>query len=371
MKAGHAGTLDPFATGLLIVLLGRAATREQARFMGAAQDLPRTAPLRRGLDDGRPGGRDHRDRGRARTSSSCRPARSASGRRRTRRSRSAASAPTSGRAGARSSRCPSAMSTVHRFELTRARRRRGRVRDRVLVGHLRAQPDRRPRRRLLQQPAADRDRPVLESRRPTSRPLPLADALARASAPDRVPRAMSIEVTPLPDAEPRPREIAIGTFDGVHVGHRKVIGGADTVLTFEPHPLSVIHPEAAPKLIMPFDIKRDVIEGLGVEELVIIPFDKELLDDRGRGVLLADPDRDARRRAGRRSARTSASARRPRATHIFSHRRGVRDTRRAARRGRPLSCVRCVGLWRCMARCCWLRASEWRGDSRPGTTECE
>jgi tRNA pseudouridine55 synthase len=32
-KAGHAGTLDPFATGLLIVLLGRAATREQARFM--------------------------------------------------------------------------------------------------------------------------------------------------------------------------------------------------------------------------------------------------------------------------------------------------------------------------------------------------
>jgi tRNA pseudouridine55 synthase len=34
VKAGHAGTLDPFATGLLIVLLGRPATREQARFMG-------------------------------------------------------------------------------------------------------------------------------------------------------------------------------------------------------------------------------------------------------------------------------------------------------------------------------------------------
>jgi tRNA pseudouridine55 synthase len=38
VKAGHAGTLDPFATGLLIVLLGRAATREQARFMA----LPKT-----------------------------------------------------------------------------------------------------------------------------------------------------------------------------------------------------------------------------------------------------------------------------------------------------------------------------------------
>jgi riboflavin kinase/FMN adenylyltransferase len=86
---------------------------------------------------------------------------------------------------------------------------------------------------------------------------------------------LSIQVTPLPRAAHRRRSIAIGTFDGVHVGHRQVIEGADTVLTFEPHPLSVIHPEAAPKLIMPFDIKRDVIEGLGVSELVVIPFDRE------------------------------------------------------------------------------------------------
>jgi riboflavin kinase / FMN adenylyltransferase len=86
---------------------------------------------------------------------------------------------------------------------------------------------------------------------------------------------MSIKVTELPSAERRSRHIAIGTFDGVHVGHRQVIDRADTVLTFEPHPLSVLHPEAAPKLIMPFEIKRDVIEGLGVEELVVIPFDRE------------------------------------------------------------------------------------------------
>lgn len=84
-----------------------------------------------------------------------------------------------------------------------------------------------------------------------------------------------IEVTSLPDAEPRPRHVAIGTFDGVHRGHQAVIEGADTVLTFDPHPLEILHPAALPKLITPFEVKRDVIEGLGVRELVVIPFDRE------------------------------------------------------------------------------------------------
>jgi riboflavin kinase/FMN adenylyltransferase len=84
-----------------------------------------------------------------------------------------------------------------------------------------------------------------------------------------------VQVTSLPDAEPRPRSVAIGTFDGVHLGHQAVIDGADTVLTFDPHPLEVLHPSALPKLIMPFEVKRDVIEGLGVRELVVIPFDEE------------------------------------------------------------------------------------------------
>ena len=75
---------------------------------------------------------------------------------------------------------------------------------------------------------------------------------------------MSIEVTSLPDAEPRPRHVAIGTFDGVHLGHQAVIDDADTVLTFDPHPLEILHPAALPKLIMPFSVKRDVIDGLGV-----------------------------------------------------------------------------------------------------------
>jgi len=85
-----------------------------------------------------------------------------------------------------------------------------------------------------------------------------------------------MKVTRLPDARPRPegRAVAIGTFDGVHLGHREVIGDSDTVLTFDPHPMTVIRPEATPKLLTPFAIKRDLIAGLGVEELVIIPFDR-------------------------------------------------------------------------------------------------
>jgi riboflavin kinase / FMN adenylyltransferase len=78
----------------------------------------------------------------------------------------------------------------------------------------------------------------------------------------------------LADVQPRPRRVAVGEFDGVHLGHRSVIEGSDTVLTFEPHPLRVVRPEAAPKLLTSLEVKAELIAELGVDELVVIPFDQ-------------------------------------------------------------------------------------------------
>jgi riboflavin kinase / FMN adenylyltransferase len=82
-----------------------------------------------------------------------------------------------------------------------------------------------------------------------------------------------MEIIWLPDARRRPRDLAVGEFDGVHLGHREVIRGADTVLTFEPHPRLVVAPDSAPKLLTSLEIKASLIAELGVQELVVIPFD--------------------------------------------------------------------------------------------------
>jgi len=84
-----------------------------------------------------------------------------------------------------------------------------------------------------------------------------------------------VRITRLPDVEPRSRRVAVGTFDGVHLGHREVIAGSDTVLTFEPHPTAVVQPGAAPRLLTDPRRKAQLVASLGVDELVVIPFDRE------------------------------------------------------------------------------------------------
>jgi len=85
---------------------------------------------------------------------------------------------------------------------------------------------------------------------------------------------VSARVVPLSEATPRPRRVAIGTFDGVHLGHREVISGADTVVTFEPHPLAVLHPASTPRLLTTLERKAELLGDCGVQELVVVPFDR-------------------------------------------------------------------------------------------------
>jgi riboflavin kinase/FMN adenylyltransferase len=84
-----------------------------------------------------------------------------------------------------------------------------------------------------------------------------------------------VKVTHLPDVERRERSVAVGTFDGVHLGHREVIDGSDSVLTFDPHPVSVVAPQHTPKLLTTLERKAELIASLGVQELIVIPFDAE------------------------------------------------------------------------------------------------
>ena len=83
-----------------------------------------------------------------------------------------------------------------------------------------------------------------------------------------------MKITRLSDVERRPRRVAVGTFDGVHLGHREVIEGEDTVLTFDPHPRAVTAPQAMPLLLTTLERKAELVAGLGVEEMVVIPFDE-------------------------------------------------------------------------------------------------
>lgn len=84
----------------------------------------------------------------------------------------------------------------------------------------------------------------------------------------------------------KPTAVAIGMFDGVHIGHRFVLdrlkdyarlnGLQPAVVTFANHPLSVIRPEAAPPLICDLDNRIDKIHRQGIDSVVVLPFDNAL-----------------------------------------------------------------------------------------------
>lgn len=84
----------------------------------------------------------------------------------------------------------------------------------------------------------------------------------------------------------RRRAVTVGVFDGLHVGHRKVLADlglrADEldletcVLTFDPHPLAVVAPNDAPLLLTTIEQRIELLEGLGIDVVAVVPFDDEV-----------------------------------------------------------------------------------------------
>lgn len=80
--------------------------------------------------------------------------------------------------------------------------------------------------------------------------------------------------------------VTLGNFDGVHRGHqalvREAVAGAraacgtSVVLTFDPHPSRVLSPDRAPASLMTLDQKAEVLSGLGLDRLAVLPFTREL-----------------------------------------------------------------------------------------------
>lgn len=90
----------------------------------------------------------------------------------------------------------------------------------------------------------------------------------------------------------RATAVAIGVFDGLHLGHQKVIENlcaiahrhhvASTVLTFDPHPALVLAPERAPLLIATLSQRLEGLERLGVQQVRVLRFDEGLAKESAR-----------------------------------------------------------------------------------------
>ncbi len=83
----------------------------------------------------------------------------------------------------------------------------------------------------------------------------------------------------------RPTVLTLGVFDGLHLGHQlimqtvveraRAVGGVPTVITFDPHPRAVLHPESAPPLLQTFDQKVEALGVLGIEQTIVVRFTRE------------------------------------------------------------------------------------------------
>ena len=83
----------------------------------------------------------------------------------------------------------------------------------------------------------------------------------------------------------RPTVLTLGVFDGLHLGHQlimqtvveraRAVRAIPTVITFDPHPRAVLHPESAPPLLQTFDQKIEAFGVLGIEQTIVVRFTKQ------------------------------------------------------------------------------------------------
>lgn len=89
--------------------------------------------------------------------------------------------------------------------------------------------------------------------------------------------------------------ITIGTFDGVHTGHRRIIdalqqeakavGGETVIITFDPHPRKVVRPDESLQLLTTLDEKISLLQKSGIDHLVVIPFNETFASQTAEGYL--------------------------------------------------------------------------------------